>query len=137
MVGSLSLRPREEADPVWNETLARWLAGETAFAHPGTESFDAIRDRTLPAFRRVAEANPGGRVVIICHGVVSKVLLLSLLRDRGAKDWVTIGAAKNLSVSEIAPEQGGWCARELLAVPPPVLAVNALLEDTGVKKTEA
>lgn len=136
-VGPLSGRPREEGDPTWNETLARWLAGESAFAHPGTESFDAIGDRVLPAFRRVAEAHPGGRVVVICHGVVSKVLLLSLLRDRSAADWVRIGAAKNLSVSELVPEAGGWAARELLAVPPPVLAVNALLEDAGVGKTEA
>jgi broad specificity phosphatase PhoE len=136
-VGSLSLLPREQGDPIWNETLVKWLAGESGFAHPGMESFDAIRDRVLPAFRRVAESHPGGRVVIVCHGVVSKVLLLSLLRDRGAADWVRIGAAKNLSVSELVPEPGGWAARELLVVPPPVLAVNALLGDTGMRKTEA
>jgi probable phosphoglycerate mutase len=136
-VGHLSLLPREEGDPIWNETLARWLAGESGFAPPGMESFDAIRDRVLPAFRRVAERHPGGRVVVVCHGVVSKVLLLSLLRDRGAADWVRIGAAKNLSVSELVPGAGGWAARELLVVPPPVLAVNALLGDTGLRKTEA
>jgi probable phosphoglycerate mutase len=137
MVGPLSGRPREEGDPMWNETLAKWLAGETAFAYPGMESFDTIRDRTLPAFRHLVNAHPGGRVVIVCHGVVSKVLLLSLLRDHTAADWLKIGMAKNLSVSELVPDADAWIARELLIVPPSVLAVNATLTDAGVKKTEA
>jgi probable phosphoglycerate mutase len=137
MVGALSGKPREEGDPMWNETLAKWLAGETGFAYPGMESFDSIRDRTLPAFRRVIDSHPGGRIVIVCHGVVSKVLLLSLLRDYTAADWLKIGMAKNLSVSELVPDADAWIARELLIVPPSVLAVNATLTETGAKKTEA
>ena len=127
-VGPLSGRSRAEGDAVWEETLARWLAGETNFAHPGMESFDEIRDRTLPAFRRVAEAHPGGRVVVVCHGVVCKVLLLSLLRGHTAADWVKIGLAKNLAVSELVPDADAWTARQLLIVPPPVVAVNAAFE---------
>jgi probable phosphoglycerate mutase len=157
-VGTLSRQPREEADHIWETTLARWLAGDTAYADVGMESFDAIRDRTLPAFRRVAEAHPGGRVVIVCHGVVCKVLLLSLLRGYSAADWVKIGRAQNLAVSELVPDTGIaecgmriaeskteeknpeprlWTARQLLVVPPPVAALNAALADDGVKKTEA
>lgn len=136
-VGPLSRRPRSEGDRVWEETLAKWLAGDTAFALPGMESFDAIRDRTLPAFRRVIASHPGGRVVIVCHGVVSKVLLLSLLRNHSAADWVKIGLAKNLAVSELVPDADAWIARELLLVPPQVLAVNAAFADMGVKKSEA
>ena len=135
-VGSLSRQPRDAADRVWEETLARWLAGDTAHAGAGMESFDAVRDRTLPAFRRVVEAHPGGRVVVVCHGVVCKVLLLSLLRDYSAANWLTIGRAQNLSVSELVPDAGAWTARQLLMVPPPVAAVNAAFAD-GVKKTEA
>ena len=135
-VGSLSRQRRDAADPVWEETLARWLAGDTAAAGAGMESFDAVRDRTLPAFRRVVEAHPGGRVVIVCHGVVCKVLLLSLLRGYSSANWLTIGRAQNLSVSELVPDAGAWAARQLLLVPPPVAAVNAAFAD-GVKKTEA
>ena len=131
-----SRQRRDAADPVWEETLARWLAGDTAAAGAGMESFDAVRDRTLPAFRRVVEAHPGGRVVIVCHGVVCKVLLLSLLRGYSSANWLTIGRAQNLSVSELVPDAGAWAARQLLLVPPPVAAVNAAFAD-GVKKTEA
>jgi broad specificity phosphatase PhoE len=136
-VGSLSGQSRSEGDRNWEETLARWLAGETAFAHPGMESFDDIRARTLPAFQRVVEEHPGGRIVIVCHGVVCKVLLLSLLKGHTAADWVKIGLAKNLAVSELVPDADTWLARHLLMIPPPVGAVNAAFADPAVRKTEA
>lgn len=135
-VGALSRRPREAGDAIWDATLVRWAAGETGYAHTGMESFDALRDRTLPAFRRAVEAHTGGRVVVVCHGVVCKVLLLSLLRDRTAAHWQQIGRAQNLSVSELVPDAEHWRANQLLVVPPPVVAVNAAFAD-GVKKTEA
>jgi 2,3-bisphosphoglycerate-dependent phosphoglycerate mutase len=136
-VGPLSRKARAEADAVWEDTITRWLAGETAYAFPGMESFDELRDRTLPAFRRVVEAHPGGRVVIVCHGVVCKVLLLSLLRGYGVADWVRIGRIPNMAVSELVPDADHWTARQLLVIPPPVEAVNAAFAAVGVRKTEA
>jgi broad specificity phosphatase PhoE len=136
-VGSLSGKSRGEGDAIWEQTLAHWLAGDTGYALPDMESFDAIRARTLPVFERVVGAHRGGRVVIVCHGVVCKVLLLSLLRNRTAADWVKIGTARNLAVSELVPDEGSWRARELLLVPPAVARVNAEFEDTGANKTEA
>src|SRR5207302_507330 len=67
-VGPLSRKPRAEADHIWDDTITRWLRGETAYAFPGMESFDELRDRTLPAFNRVVSSHPGGRIVVVCHG---------------------------------------------------------------------
>lgn len=136
-VGPLSRMPRAEADGVWEETTNRWVAGETAYAYPGMESFDELRERTVPAFWRAVEGHPGGRVVIVCHGVVSKVLLLSLLRERGPAHWRTIGSIPNLATSELVPAGEWWDARELLVVPPAVRELNARVADPNVKKTEA
>jgi broad specificity phosphatase PhoE len=136
-VGPLSGKSREEGDPIWEETLARWVAGDTGYAPPGMESFDGLRTRTIPVFRSLGEMYPDGRVVIVCHGVVCKVLLLSLLRGYTVADWLKIGRAKNLSVSELVPDGDAWAARRLLFVPPPVEAVNAASEEAGAKKTEA
>src|SRR3954469_10736887 len=72
----------------WPETIKRWVAGDLDYATPGAESFLDIRDRVVPAFGRVVEQHRGGRVVVIAHGVVCKVLLLSLLRGYGPADWV-------------------------------------------------
>lgn len=123
-VGTLSGTPFSMNHGPWPETIARWAAGDTAFTTHGAESFDAIRDRVVPAFRRVAEAHPGGRVVVVAHGVVCKVLMLSLLPGWGPADWVRFGRVANLSVSELRLDGGSWAAGDLLRVPPPVAALT-------------
>jgi probable phosphoglycerate mutase len=91
----------------------------------------------VPAFERVARRHPGGRVVIVAHGVVCKVLLLSLLKDANPADWTGLGRALNLSISELIPEGARWRATQLLAVPPPVLAINASRTESEGRMTEA
>jgi 2,3-bisphosphoglycerate-dependent phosphoglycerate mutase len=135
-VGPLSRKPRAEADHIWNETIRRWLAGETGYAYPGMESYDEVRDRVLPAFEELVAAHAGGRVLVVCHGVVKKVLLLSLLRDKTPAQWVSIGRIPNLAVSELVPEGDRWKANRLLFVPPPVREVNATAAPDPTK-TEA
>lgn len=135
-VGPLSKKPRAEADHIWNDTIDRWLKGETSYSYPGMESFDELTERLLPTFHRVIAEYPGGRVAIICHGVVKKVLLLSLLRGKTPADWTRIGRIPNLAVSELVPDGDKWKANRLLILPPPVRAVNASV-DPDPKKTEA
>lgn len=136
-VGPFSQKSGAEVDVVWAETVRRWEAGEVTYAYPGMESFASIRDRVLAAFERIAVRHAGGRVVIVAHGVVCKVLLLSILHGRGPVDWTRLGRALNLSVSELVPDGPLWSANRLLEVPPPVLDVNAERRDKGGKKTEA
>jgi broad specificity phosphatase PhoE len=136
-IGHLSCKSREMGDEGWNQTVAQWIAGNTDFAHPGMESFDSIRDRTVPVVQHLAETHSRGRIVIVCHGVVCKVLLLTLLRGRTVADWHKLGRARNLAVSHLHFDGEGWIARELLVVPPPVEAINAKFEDGLAGKTEA
>lgn len=137
IVGPFSQKSGEEVDVVWAETVRRWEAGEITYAYPGMESFARIRDRVVPAFERVAKRHLGGRIALIAHGVVCKVLLLSLLRDQGTAEWTRLGRALNLSVSELVPDAGFWRSTQLLEVPPPVEEVNASRVEQGGKKTEA
>ncbi len=117
----------------WNDTLAAWSAGNTTFTTPGAESFDELVGRLLPAWDEVCAAHPGGRVVVVAHGIVCKALLLSLLDGYGVTAWGTMGRSANVSVSELVPAVGGkWTAETLLHVPEPVAAVNALAVRTGV-----
>jgi len=135
-VGPLSRMPRGEANHIWDETIARWLRGETGYSYPGMESFDEIRDRVLPVFERIVAGHANGRVVIVCHGVVKKVLLLSLLRGKTPADWTRIGRIPNLAVSELVPDAEKWKANRLLILPPPVRAVNDSIAPDPTK-TEA
>ncbi len=96
-------------DPIWNETLMKWLAGETAFTHPGMESFNEIRDRTLRVLQQRAAGNSllaGGSgascVMVWCR----KCCCFRCFKEHSVADWQRIGMAKNLSVSELVSGLG-------------------------------
>src|ERR1700730_11392814 len=78
-VGALSGTPHSSSEGVWPETVRRWTAGETSYAPDGAESFDDIRGRVLPVWERLMQEHAGRTLVIVAHGIVCKVLLLSLL----------------------------------------------------------
>jgi broad specificity phosphatase PhoE len=122
-VGGLSGTHNRPQAGIWPDTLRRWLAGETAFSPPDSESFDAVRDRVLPVIRRLAVEHSGGSVAVVAHGLVCKVLLLSILPGKGPGDWLELGPVRNCSVTELEFD-GSWRAARLLEVPPEVAAVQ-------------
>ena len=107
--------------------MRRWTAGNTSYTTPGAESFDEIAERCLAVWNRVVAAHPGGRVAVIAHGVVCKVLLLRLLNGYGPTDWTRVGHAANVAVSELVPDGDGWRAERLLEVPETVLSLTMRL----------
>jgi probable phosphoglycerate mutase len=123
-VGELSGTSFSSKGGPWPETIDHWEAGDTAYTTPGAESFDDLRRRLVPAFERVTAAHAGGRVVVVAHGVVCKVLLLCLLPGYGPGAWKRLGRVPNLAVSELGRTPAGWAATGLLQLPPPVAAVN-------------
>jgi len=124
-IGSLAGTSFSLAEGPWVETLRRWQLGEISYTTPGAESFEEIRDRVFKAWRRNLDDLQGERVVVVAHGVVCKVLLLSLLADHGPADWARIGKAANLSVSELVRTTSGWEARFLLQVPESVARITS------------
>jgi broad specificity phosphatase PhoE len=124
-VGAMSGTSFSSEGGPWPLTIDQWETGDTAFTTPGAESFDDLRRRLVPAFERVAAAHPGGRVVVVAHGVVCKVLLLCLLPGYGPGAWKRLGRVPNLAASELVGTADGWSATGLLQVPPPVAALTA------------
>jgi broad specificity phosphatase PhoE len=116
-VGALSGTPNQRGHGVWPDTLARWMAGDTAFAPPGAESFDNIAARVLPVWERLTAERNGQTLVLIVHGVVIRVLLLSLLPGHGAAAWKQLGPVRNASISELERTAPGWRAVRLCEVP--------------------
>jgi broad specificity phosphatase PhoE len=115
-VGALSGTPTHGSDGVWPETLRRWVAGDTAYAPPGAESFDAIRDRVLPVWEQLTAERPYETQVVVAHGVVCKVLLVTLLPGHSVADWPRLGPVPNVGITELVWE-GEWQAARLY-VPP-------------------
>lgn len=122
-VGELSGTSFSSSSGPWHDTVHRWMAGETAYTTPGAESLDELLARLVPALERVAKRFPDGRVVVVAHGVVCKVLILALLPDRSFADWQKLGKVPNLAVSELHFDGANWSAGSLLELPPPVAAL--------------
>lgn len=125
-VGALSGTPVLPEFGGWPGTIERWVAGDTGYAPEGAESFDAVRARILPVWERVTSANAGKSLVIVCHGNVSRVLLLSLLKGYSATDWMKLGRTPNVSLTELVGSGRDWQALRIAEVPPEVR--NLLVE---------
>jgi probable phosphoglycerate mutase len=109
-VSTMSGKPFHGNDGIWPETVRRWMAGETSFAHAGAESFDDLQARLLPAWQRVIDRHSDKTVVVIAHGVVCKALLVSLLPGWSVVDWERLGPIHNATVTELVLEDGRWTA---------------------------
>jgi probable phosphoglycerate mutase len=113
-LGPLSRTPTANGRIVWAETFRRWMSGDTSYASPGAESFLDVQQRVLPTWQRLAEQCAGQTYVVIAHGGVIKVLLLSL--NVGLTDWQSFHTP-NLGVNELVHENGHWRVVRLAHVP--------------------
>lgn len=113
-VGNLAGQPVRGSYGVWPETLKRWLDGETDYAPEGAESFDAMRQRVLPVWHRLTQEFAGQRVLIVAHGIVCRVLQLSVLPGYTIADWPKLGSVKNMALTELELDATGqWKAVRL------------------------
>jgi broad specificity phosphatase PhoE len=122
-VGALVGTPTKGHDGVWPETLRRWLSGDTAFALPGAESFDDIHRRVLPVWQRVTTEHAGKKLVIVAHGVVCRVLLLSVLPGYSISDWHNI-QIYNVAINELLRDGESWRALRLNELPAEVARIG-------------
>lgn len=116
-VGALQGTPIQGDSAVWPDTLDRWVAGDTAFTPPGMESFDQIRDRVRPVWDRVTLENQGKAIAVVAHGIVIRVLLLTVVEGYNAADWPRLGRVANASISEVAGSGRTWRAVRIGQVP--------------------
>jgi broad specificity phosphatase PhoE len=135
-VGALSGTPFAVSEGPWIDTLQHWSAGHTAFTTPGAESYDEVRERLLPAWNRIVEAHRGKRVVVVAHGIVCKVLALTLVPGWGPTKWHEFGKVANLAVSELSLSSANVWQLQARVEVPPVLAVNAAAV-AGLARSEA
>jgi broad specificity phosphatase PhoE len=122
-VGALTGTPTGGSDGVWPDTLRRWMGGDTGYAPPGAESFNAMQQRLLPVWERMTTEGVGQTSVVVAHGVVCRVLLLSLLPGYQVADWKRLGMVPNVGISELLREADVWRPVQLFEVPPEVAGI--------------
>jgi probable phosphoglycerate mutase len=116
-MGPLSGATRDEGWAIYESTMARWMAGDLDYTHDGGESYAQIRDRALPAFLGLAERHAGGTVVVVCHGVVIRVLLTSLLPEVPVEGFDRVGI-DFMALNDLRSVGGRWraeCLNQIVA----------------------
>jgi broad specificity phosphatase PhoE len=117
-IGELSGTPTDADHPFRTETLQNWMTGNTAFASPGAESFDDVRDRAVPVLNRLALEFDNRTALIVAHGATIKISLLSILPGWSSADWGKLGLIRNLAVTVLVHDKGEWRAEQIAQVPP-------------------
>jgi 2,3-bisphosphoglycerate-dependent phosphoglycerate mutase len=117
-IGPLSGLSREEGWSTYAKCKERWMAGDLEYTHEGGESFAAISRRVVPILERLATEHSGDTILVIAHGVVIRVALISLLSGYSpvAFDRIAIDFA---SVNDLLFDGETWTARELHRIAAP------------------
>jgi len=123
-IGTLSGTSNLNAEQgIWPDTLRAWIAGDTAYSPVGVESFDQIQARVLPVWQQITTRHAGQSIVVVAHGIVIKVLLLSILPGWSVADWSKIGRIANVSITELTGSGTSWNADKIGEVPAIVTAL--------------
>ncbi len=123
-IGPLSGLSRETGWEIYAESKRRWMSGDLEFTHPGGESFADIRRRVLPVFKELLARHPGETIIVVAHGVVIRVVLLSLLAGLEPADFDRI-AIDFASINDLRWNGTSWKAHALnqLVAPSPAKPV--------------
>lgn len=108
-VGSLSGTPASSSNDAWRDVLDRWKAGDVGYASPGAESFRDIQERLLPVWDDLTRRFSGQTSVIVAHGVLIRVLFISLFAQFQPFAWHSIGIT-NVAINELRWDGSVWLA---------------------------
>lgn len=111
-IGTLSGVSREEGWATYAAVKERWIAGELEVSHPGGESFADIRRRVWPILEGLADRHRGQTIAVVAHGVVIRVLMVSLVTGFTPADFDRI-KIDFASINDLWVETGRWTARTL------------------------
>src|SRR5262245_41123608 len=123
-VGILGGRRTIPEDPLWRETVAHWEGGDLEFATEGAESFADIQRRVIPIWDRITTESNDGKLAIVAHGVVIRVLLLTVLPGWSPTDWRKFPSVVNLGVTELVANDGVWDVIRLCEIPEAIRSID-------------
>lgn len=121
-VGDLSGQSYDGLNGVWPKTVKQWMAGNIEYASHGAESLHDMQQRLLPVWDRLLETYREQTIAVVAHGVVCKVLLVSLLPDKSPADWNALGPIYNVGIHELVHD-GDWRLERLNHIADEVKAI--------------
>jgi broad specificity phosphatase PhoE len=115
-MGHLSGTPKAEGWPRYQGQLDEWKRGAADFALPGAESYQGVAARAVPALLDVAKRRPGDAIVVVCHGMVIRVVLTALLAELGIERIEEVGI-DTAGINDLRFDGRVWRAQVLNARP--------------------
>lgn len=106
-IGPLSGLSREQGWGIYVQSKRRWRKGDLEFTHEGGESFADIRRRVLPIIDDLRTRHTGQTFIVVAHGIVIRVLILSLLEEMQPADFSRI-AIDFASINDLRWDGRRW-----------------------------
>jgi broad specificity phosphatase PhoE len=95
------------------EAVRAFRADAEEGAFPGSEPPSAVAARTTAVLRELAEAHPGGRVLVVAHNTALRAALCALLGIPVGRYRLVFPRLENAAVSEIELSRGQAALRSL------------------------
>ncbi|MGC5040435.1 histidine phosphatase family protein [Streptomyces sp. DT190] len=114
VVEGRTLAEFEAEDPEW---AAAYRADPVANSFPGAEDPAAAAARGVRALREIAAAHPGGRVLVVAHNTLLRLVLCSLLSIPAKEYRRVFPRLRNAAISELRLHTDGSAALLSLNVP--------------------
>ncbi|MGW0371370.1 histidine phosphatase family protein [Streptomyces coeruleorubidus] len=96
---------------------AAFRADPVAHPFPGAEDPTAAAARGAGALRRIATVHPGGRVLVVAHNTLLRLVLCTLLSIPAGEYRRVFPRLRNAAISELRMNPGGSAALLSLNVP--------------------
>ncbi|MGW3990864.1 histidine phosphatase family protein [Streptomyces sp. NPDC004830] len=114
VVEGRTLAEFETEDPEW---AAAYRADPVANSFPGAEDPRAAAARGVRALREIAAGHPGGRVLVVAHNTLLRLVLCTLLSIPLAEYRHRLPRLRNAAVSELRMQPVGTAGLLSLNVP--------------------
>ena len=99
------------------DRAAAFRADPVAHPFPGAEDPRAAAARGTGALRRIAAAHPGGRVLVVAHNTLLRLVLCTLLSIPAGEYRRVFPRLRNAAISELRMNPDGSAALLSLNVP--------------------
>ncbi|WP_086562728.1 histidine phosphatase family protein [Streptomyces africanus] len=99
------------------DRAAAFRADPVAHPFPGAEDPAAAAARGAAALRRIADAHPGGRVLVVAHNTLLRLVLCTLLSIPAGEYRRVLPRLRNAALSELRMNPDGSAALLSLNVP--------------------
>ncbi|WP_338778992.1 histidine phosphatase family protein [Streptomyces sp. DG1A-41] len=99
------------------DRAAAFRADPVAHPFPGAEDPAAAAARGAAALRRIAGAHPGGRVLVVAHNTLLRLVLCTLLSIPAGEYRRVFPRLRNAAISELRMNPDGFAALLSLNVP--------------------